>query len=255
MHIFVADEHLLMVANTRRHAVQIPCCAGLYDIAYGWRQKGEAVRQQVAAVLRFLNSANYKRQGIVALPCAARTRRLFLRGFQAAATARATWSVSDVSVAGAAQDDAPLRDRPITIAEVSGCPVSAKARTSRGQPGSHAAAISNCARLFTCSAANSTAAAKLCGGTGLTCLHEQRRENIHAIPYHRVGKRSRSGFVVFRSAGQSGHNPYHLEPESASGTRYASSDQGDHSGGSADQYRKLRGHLVLHGVGWTCRVR
>ena len=29
-------------------------------------------------------------------------------------------------------------------------------------------------------------------------------------------------FGVFPSAGQSGHNPYHLEPEPASGTRHAS---------------------------------
>jgi hypothetical protein len=105
MHIFVADEHLLMVlANTNGHALQIPRCAGFYDAARAWRQKkGSGERQQMAAVLRFLNSAHYQRQGIVALPCAAHTRSLSLTGLQAAATARATWSVSDVRVAGAAR--------------------------------------------------------------------------------------------------------------------------------------------------------
>jgi hypothetical protein len=116
MHIFVADEHLLMVlANTNGHTLQIPRCAGFYDVACAWRQKkGSGERQQMAAVLHFLSSAHYQRQGIVALPCAAHTRSLSLTGLQAAATARATWSVSDVRVAGrGAKDEAPRRDRRI----------------------------------------------------------------------------------------------------------------------------------------------
>jgi hypothetical protein len=40
--------------------------------------------------------------------------------------ARATWFLSDLSVAGAAQDDATLRNRRTTIVEASGCPASAQ---------------------------------------------------------------------------------------------------------------------------------
>jgi hypothetical protein len=40
--------------------------------------------------------------------------------------ARATWSPSDVSVAGAAKEEGTLRNRRTTIVEASGCPASAQ---------------------------------------------------------------------------------------------------------------------------------
>jgi hypothetical protein len=81
------------------------------------------------------------------------------------------------------------------------------------------------------------------------------RENAHAITYRRFDKRPSSGFVVFRSADECSDHPHHFESELASRTRHASSGQGHHSRGSADRYRKLRRGLVIHGLGWTCRVR
>jgi hypothetical protein len=88
--------------------------------------------------------------GNVTLPCAAHTRDLSLTGSQAA----------DVSMAGAAQEGAPLRNRRTTIVEASGCPASAQegSANSSGQLTRRAVTISDGALLFTRSAAHSTAA-------------------------------------------------------------------------------------------------
>ena len=142
--------------------------------------------------------------------------------------ARATWSLSDVSVAGAAQEDATLRNRRMTIVEASDCPASAEEgpATSSGLPTRRAAIISDGALLFTCSAAHST------GGRQVTSL--TLRENAYAIMCRCFDKRPSRGFVVFRSADERSNNPHHFESELASRTRHASSGQGHHSGGSAD---------------------
>ena len=136
MHIFVADERLLIVlANTNGHALQIPRCAGFYDVACAWRQKkGSGERQQMAVVLRFLNSAHYQRQGIAPLPRAARTRGLSLTGFQAAATARARGQCRCQRCRRGAQDNAPRRDRRIQLPRGQAVPhLRRKAQTSRDQ--------------------------------------------------------------------------------------------------------------------------
>jgi hypothetical protein len=64
--------------------------------------------------------------------------------------ARATWSLSDVSVAGAAQEDATLRNRRTTIVEASDCPASAEEgpATSSGQRTRRAAIISDGGAAF-----------------------------------------------------------------------------------------------------------